>query len=103
MRHTTNGKTTPRRVNFVANQDDFAVLVYGSLGFSTKYIRELLGFTPCQVSYRLHAGEVKRADYRNGNNTFACYVTEQVKSNGKDFADLKRLIRQKVFAPKEKK
>jgi len=63
-------KTKPRPVNFAGNQWDFEIALLGSLGMSTRYIQQRVGLTPCQITYRLHAARIKRADYRNGEGLF---------------------------------
>jgi hypothetical protein len=55
----------PRRVN-LSEGSDFACVLLGSLGFSSRYISEHTAFSTGQISYRLRLGGVKRSDYRNG-------------------------------------
>lgn len=66
-------KTLPRRVHW-SQKEDFDVLVLGTLGFSTRFIKSQTGFTDCQVGYRLKKGDVKRATYRNGDSDIATMV-----------------------------
>jgi hypothetical protein len=64
-------KAQSRRVNFFESEKDMEVLILGELGFSTRFITGTTGLTPCQVGYRLHKGEVRRGDYRNGESAIA--------------------------------
>ena len=63
-------KTTPRKVNWQSNED-LQCAILGAIGMSTKCISQRTGLTPCQVSYRLGKGQIKRADYRNGESDMA--------------------------------
>lgn len=60
--------TKPRRVDFANLEDDFEVAMLGSLGKSTKFIAKYTGLSPCQVTYRLSRGRIKRRDYRDGTS-----------------------------------
>lgn len=60
----------PLRVQW-SSDEDLHCAILGSMGFSTKFIVSETGLTPCQVSYRLHKGKIKRADYRNGESVMA--------------------------------
>lgn len=55
-------------VNFVSNPADLRVLILGSLGFSTEFIRRHTRLTESQIGYRLQKGGVRRVDYRNGQS-----------------------------------
>lgn len=63
-------RTPPRRVDFFARSDDFAVALHGAMGRSTTFIARLTGLTPCQVQYRLSRAQIRRADYRNGTGSW---------------------------------
>lgn len=60
----------PRHVQLLAGKD-FACVLLGSLGFSTRLIVAHTALTPAQVGYRLRLGNVRRADYRNGESPVA--------------------------------
>lgn len=64
-------KATPRRVDLLNNPADFQCVALGAQGFSTKFLSERTGLTPCQVTYRLHAASIRRCDYRNGHSAVA--------------------------------
>lgn len=66
-----------RRVNF-ANDNEFAVLLWGSLGRSYRYIRKKSGLTNCQISYRLRRENIKLTDFRDGNNVASQIVEASV-------------------------
>lgn len=68
--------TKPKRVSW-SNDECLEVAILGALGFSTRYICERTGLTPCQVSYRLGKGSIKRADYRNGESAMAQRVMDR--------------------------
>ena len=59
-------KTAPRRLNLITHQSDQDVFILGMLGWGTDAIARRVRLSPCQVSYRLVAWGIKRADYRNG-------------------------------------
>lgn len=64
-------KAKHRRVDFIRDPVDFQCALLGALGLSTSYIGKETELTPCQITYRLHKANVKRADYRNGGSAFA--------------------------------
>ena len=70
-------KTRPMRVNWASDQD-LQCAILGAMGFSTRFIGEQTGLSPCQISYRLSKGRIKRADYRNGESEMAQRVMDQV-------------------------
>jgi len=70
-------KTRPMRVNW-ASDEDLQCAILGAMGFSTRFIGEQTGLSPCQISYRLSKGRIKRADYRNGESEMAQRVMDQV-------------------------
>ena len=70
-------KTRPMRVNW-ASDEDLQCAILGAMGFSTRFIGEQTGLSPCQISYRLFKGRIKRADYRNGESEMAQRVMDQV-------------------------
>jgi hypothetical protein len=70
-------KTIPRRVTW-ASSEDLRCAIMGALGFSSKFIGEQTGLTPCQISYRLKIGNIRRSDYRNGNSHIAQRVIDKV-------------------------
>lgn len=72
--------TKPRRVDFAREGEDFDVALLGSLGKSTKFICNYTGLTPCQVSYRLAAGRVKRKDYRDGTSAISRKILKEMMS-----------------------
>ena len=82
--------TTPRKVNWT-NDEDFQTVILAQLGFSTKFIIEKVGFTPCQVSYRLHKAGVKRSDYRNGHSVVARSVHAAAQANQLPLVERKQL------------
>lgn len=64
-----NGRNTrakAARVKFDPLSRDKLVLKLGIAGRSTKMIQKKTGFSACQVNYRLHVGNVRRKDYRDG-------------------------------------
>jgi len=67
---TKTKRTLPKRVSWTTHEELRCALLAG-MGFSTQFICEETGLTPCQVSYRLHKGLIKRADYRNGKSEMA--------------------------------
>lgn len=69
--------TTPRRVDFMGDAHDFAVVVLGSLGFGYRYIGNKTGLTQCQISYRLRKAEQRVTDYRNGEGPVAEHARRQ--------------------------
>lgn len=68
---------TPRRVTWL-DDSDLQCAMLAALGFSTKMICERTGLTPCQVSYRLNKGRIKRKDYRDGTSAVAERVIDRV-------------------------
>lgn len=56
---------------------DLRCAILAALGFSTKMIVEETGLSPCQVSYRLQKGRIKRKDYRDGTSDMAQRVIER--------------------------
>lgn len=60
------------------DDDDLRCAMLAALGFSTKMIVEQTGLTPCQVTYRLTKGHIKRKDYRDGSSEVAHRVIERV-------------------------
>jgi hypothetical protein len=68
-----------RRVNFLDNTDDMTAAMLGMLGFSTNYIVRKTKLTPGQVTYRLGVANIKRGDYRNGDNSVANFVLNSAK------------------------
>lgn len=60
------------------NGDDFDVALLGSLGKSTKFICQYTGLTPCQVTYRLANGRVKRKDYRDGTSAISRKILKEM-------------------------
>lgn len=96
----------PRLVDFRKVADDMETGFLGLLGFSTKFISQRTGYSSGQIQYRLHKGDVKRADYRNGISREACLVLGEVytsasvrRSAGKH---LKHAIREKAKVRKRK-
>lgn len=69
-------KAKPRPVNWTSDEDLKAAIM-GAMGFSTKFISEETGLTPCQIGYRLNKASIKRASYRNGQNEMAQRVIER--------------------------
>lgn len=67
----------PRRVTWTSDEE-LQCAILGSMGFSTRFIQEKTGLTPCQVSYRLNKASIKRRDYRNGESAMAQRVMERV-------------------------
>lgn len=67
-------------VNWTSNED-LQCAILGAIGFSTKFIAEKTGLTPCQIGYRLNKGRIKRADYRNGQSDMAEMVMDRVVPN----------------------
>lgn len=63
-------KAVPRRVDW-RSVEDSRVWILGAEGRSNRYIQLETGLSPCQVTYRLRAGGVKLADYRNGTTTLS--------------------------------
>lgn len=63
----TQTRVKPQRVAFEPLTRDNLVLKLGLSGRSTKCIMRKTGFSACQVTYRLHAGQVRRKDYRDGD------------------------------------
>ncbi len=62
--------TKPIRVTWTRS-DELRCAMLAGMGFSTKLIVRETGLTPCQVSYRLNKGNIKRSDYRNGGSFVA--------------------------------
>jgi hypothetical protein len=69
-------RTKPRRVDFYRNRYDLSTLVLGGMGFSTAYIMSRTDLTKCQVLYRLHKGDCRRTDYREGMSVGAKLVLQ---------------------------
>ena len=80
-----------RYVDFLNNPKDFEVLVLGSLGQSTKSIIAKIGYSPCQISYRLHKQGIKRMAFRNGESELSKRVLGMVRPTAIKF------LRQKYF------
>lgn len=80
--------TKPLRVNWTSDEDLRCAILAG-LGFSTQFIMEETGLTASQISYRLKKGQLKRADYRNGESAIAQRVMERViPASGKAIRDM---------------
>lgn len=69
-------KAKPRKVQWT-NDDDLKAAIMAAMGFSTQFICEETGLSPCQVTYRLHKGKIYRRDYRNGGSDMAQRVMER--------------------------
>ena len=77
-------KKPNRYVDFVNNPQDFEVILLGALGRSTKFIISQVGYSPCQITYRLHKMDIRRADFRNGESELSqrlLNVEKKVASN----------------------
>jgi hypothetical protein len=71
-------RSGPRRfVDLLHDEDDFRCALLASLGFSTNMICDQTGLRPHQVTYRLHKGELKRSEYRNGTSAVAQALLRQ--------------------------
>ncbi len=70
------------------SDEELRCAILGGMGFSTKMICEQTGLTPCQVSYRLHKGNIKRKDYRDGHSDVAHRVMNTIPQNKKIIRDL---------------
>lgn len=68
----------PRRVDFAREGEDFEVALLGSLGKSTKFIVKYTGLSPCQVTYRLGRGKIKRKDYRDGTSAVSKKILDDL-------------------------
>ena len=75
---TTNGRTRPRRVDFLTDVDDFRVALLGALGKSTRFITTHTDLTPYQVNYRLTKAGIKRRDYRDGTSPYDRLIFAEV-------------------------
>jgi hypothetical protein len=82
--------TRPIRVNW-SDPNQMTVARLGALGRTTKSICRVTGYTPCQVTYRLHAAGIKRMDWRDGSSPVAKFA-EQASS---DYLD--QILRQKLL------
>jgi hypothetical protein len=71
----------PQRVVWKSSAD-LECAIMGALGFSTKFIGERTGLTPCQISYRLKRGDIRRSDYRNGTSRIALRVINKIAPRG---------------------
>lgn len=60
----------PKRVTWTSD-DELRCAILAGMGFSTKFIMAETGLSPSQISYRLKKGQIKRADYRNGQSAMA--------------------------------
>lgn len=87
-------KTKPQRIHWTSDED-IRCAVLGGMGFSTKMIAENTGLTNCQISYRLHKGNIKRRDYRDGTSDVAARVMGYIP---KSKADTRDLLKLKVIA-----
>jgi hypothetical protein len=65
----------------------------GGMGMSTKCIVRETGLTPGQVGLTLKHGNVRRADYRNGDNTIARGMLRNLQT---DPAEIRRILKLKV-------
>lgn len=65
---TSNLRTLPCKVDFLANDEDFQVALLGAMGFSTTFIKRETGLTDGQIQYRLGKAEIKRKSYRDGES-----------------------------------
>ena len=73
-------KKSPRRVDFIGDRIDHALLTYIGLGYSSKFIQARTGLAPWQISYRamkLRRLGISRDDYRNGRGLVARIVERQ--------------------------
>ena len=64
-------KIQKRFVDYVNKRKDHEAALLGALGMSTRFIQARTGLTPCQISYRLSKGGIKRIATRNGEGPFA--------------------------------
>ena len=77
----TKGATgTPRRVDFVSNNDDWELLQLLHAGMSTRFIARVMGLTMSQVDYRARLSGVFRKDYRDGDSRVAQHVLRTLPS-----------------------
>lgn len=60
-----------RPVDLLHDPDDFKCALLASLGFSTKAIMARTILSSGQITYRLHKGQIKRMEYRNGTSAIA--------------------------------
>lgn len=63
-------RAKPRAVNLMEG-DDFRCALYGSMGFSTYFIKRHTKFTESQIAYRLMKGNIRRTDFRKGQSSVA--------------------------------
>src|SRR5437870_2518268 len=73
-------KQAPRRVDFIGDRADHALLTYIGLGYSSRFIVSRTGLTLWQISYRamkLRRIGISRSDYRNGQGIVAAIVTRE--------------------------
>ena len=63
-------------VNWTSD-DDLKAAIMAAMGFSTKFICDETGLSPCQVTYRLRKANIRRATYRNGESDMAQRVIER--------------------------
>lgn len=67
----------PRLVDFLNEKDDHECAFLAAMGFSTYYIAERTGLSPCQITYRIKKAGLtsdsgaSRRDFRNGVSPFA--------------------------------
>ncbi len=61
-------RTKPIPVNFRTDASCIEAAVLAMMGCSTKLIMKRTGFTACQTTYRLKKADIRRADFRNGEN-----------------------------------
>jgi len=79
-------KRRPRAVDFFNRQDDHECVLLASMGFSTAFIVDKTGLSPCQVTYRLQragltkANKTSRMDYRNGKSPFVAPILNMTRS-----------------------
>jgi len=74
-------KTKPIRVTWTSD-DELQCAILAGMGFSTKLITEQTGLTACQVSYRLHKGQIYRKDYRDGSSDVAQRMMNSAPTSG---------------------
>lgn len=83
-------KTKPLRVTW-SSDEDIQTAILAGMGFSTKFITETTGLTPCQVSYRLHKAQIRRSAYRNGESVVAQRMIASVPRSNQTIRDLLNL------------
>lgn len=69
----------PRPVSLLDGQD-FTCALYGSLGFSSRFIIQATGLTTSQIAYRLRRGRIRRTDYRNGESPMAAVILRRTRN-----------------------